>query len=82
MDEPKWISADSNSGVQLADQYAGILGAAMIPDRFGNYEAGYLEKIRHQIRKSNQGKISGYGIKAISADNNPQSFKWWPKGWE
>jgi hypothetical protein len=37
----------------------------------GNYEAGYLEKIRHQIRKSNQGKISGYGIKAISADNNP-----------
>jgi len=53
----------------------------MIPDRFGNYEAGYLENIRHQIRKSNRGKISGYGIKAISADNNPQSFKWWPKGW-
>ena len=43
IDEPKWISADSNSGVQLADLYAGILGATMIPDRFGNYEAGYLE---------------------------------------
>ena len=81
IDEPKWISADSNSGVQLADLYAGILGAAMISDRFGNYEAGYLERIRHQIRKSNRGEISGYGIKAISADNNPQSFKWWPKGW-
>jgi hypothetical protein len=81
LDEPKWISADSNSGIQLADLYAGILGAAMIPDRFGNYEAGYLEKIRHQIRKSAQGKVSGYGIKAISADNNPQSFRWWPDGW-
>jgi hypothetical protein len=81
IDEPKWISADSNSGVQLADLYAGILGAAMIPDRFGNYEAGYLETIRQQIRTSNRGKISGYGIKAISADNNPQTFIWWPKGW-
>ena len=82
MNEPKWISADSNSGIQLADIYAGILGAAMIPDRFGNYESLYLEMIRHQIRKSTQEKISGYGIKAISADNNPRSFKWWPKGWK
>jgi len=46
-DELKWISADFNSGIQLADLYAGILGAAMIPDRFWNYEIGYLEKIRH-----------------------------------
>jgi len=81
IDEPKWISADSNSGIQLADIYAGILGAAMIPDRFGNNEAVYLEKIRHQIRKSPYGKISGYGIKAISTDNDPQFYNWWPPGW-
>ena len=82
INEPKWISADTNSGIQMADLYAGILGAAMIPDRFGNYEPSYLETIRHQIRKSNSGKISGYGIKAITWENNPQVFKWWPKGWE
>jgi hypothetical protein len=80
-DQPKWISADSNSGIQLADLYAGILGAAMIPDRYGNYESTYLEKIKHQIRKSSNQMISGYGIKAISSDNDPKSFKWWPEGW-
>jgi hypothetical protein len=65
----------------LADIYAGILGAAMIPDRFGSYETAYFEKIKHQIRKSSQGKFSGFGIKAISKDEDPKMFKWWPVGW-
>lgn len=78
---PKWISADLNSGIQLADLYAGILGAAMIADTYGNYEPSYLEKIKHQIRKTKQGKICGFGVKALSKDNNPQSFKWWLEGW-
>ena len=82
VDQPKWIAADLNSGIQLADVYSGILGAAMIPDKFGNFESSYLESIKHQIRKSPHGQISGFGIKAISMDNNPQSFKWWPKGWK
>jgi len=80
-EQPKWIGADTNSGIQLADQYAGILWAAMIADKYGNYEPMYLETIKHQIRKSKQGKISGYGIKAISADSDPKQFKWWIKGW-
>ena len=81
LEQPKWIPAETNSGIQLADQYAGILGAAMIADSYGNFEPSYLEKIQHQIRKSENGKINGYGIKAISLDNNPQSFKWWPQDW-
>ena len=81
LEQPKWISADTNSGIQLADMYAGILGAAIISDRFGNFESSYLEKIKHQIRKSKKEKINGYGIKAISTDNNPMTFKWWPEGW-
>jgi len=81
LEQPKWIPADTNSGIQLADQYAGILGAAMIADKHGNFETSYLEKIKHQIRKSEYGKVNGYGIKAISADNDSQSFKWWPHGW-
>jgi hypothetical protein len=80
-EQPKWIQADTNSGIQLADLYCGILRAAMIADRFGNYEPMYLETVKTQIIKSEEGKISGYGIKAISTDNDPQSFKWWPKGW-
>ena len=79
--QPKWIPADKNSGIQLADLYAGILGAAMREDNFGDYEPSYLEKIKHQIRKSDKGIICGYGIRALSKDNNPQSFKWWPQGW-
>jgi len=78
---PKWIPAENNAGLQLADQYAGILGAAMIADAYGNFEPTYIETVKHQIRKSEDGKTSGYGIKAISLDNNPQSFKWWPQGW-
>jgi hypothetical protein len=81
IDQPKWIDADTNSGIQLADQYAGILGAAMIADKYGNFEPSYLEKIKHQIRKSKNGKISGYGIKAITMESNPKLFRWWPKGW-
>jgi hypothetical protein len=81
VNEPNWIGADTNSGIQLADMYAGILSAAIIADKFGDFEPSYLEKIKHQIRKSDHGKISGYGIKALSADNNPRSFKWWPQGW-
>ena len=81
-DQPKWIPADTNSGIQLADQYLGILNAAMIADRHGNFEPSYMEIIKHQIRKSRHGKISGYGIKAISADSNPKSFKWWIKSWK
>jgi hypothetical protein len=76
INEPNWIGADTNSGIQLADMYAGILGAAIIADKFGDFEVSYLERIKHQIRKSYNGKISGYGIKALSADNNPMSFKW------
>ena len=66
--KPKWISADMNSGIQLSDCYAGILGAAMIADRYGNFEPSYLEKIK-------QGKICGFGIKALSRNNNPKTFK-------
>jgi len=82
LEQPKWIAADTNSGIQLADQYAGILGSAMLTDRFGAFEPSFLEKIKHQIRTSENGIICGYGIKAISADNDPKSFKWWIKGWE
>jgi len=81
IDQPKWIEADTNSGIQLADQYAGILGAAIIADRHGDFEPSYLGKIKHQIRKSKHGRISGYGIKVITINSNPKFFKWWPEGW-
>ena len=80
--QPKWITADLNSGIQMADIYCGILGAAMIADKYGNFEPGYIEKIKHQIRKTKKGKICGFGIKALSKDNNPKSFNWWPENWE
>jgi len=82
IDQPKWIFAENNTGIQLADQYAGIFGSAIKSDEFGNFEPSYLETIKHQIRKSKHGKISGYGIKAITLDSNPKMFKWWIKDWK
>ena len=81
-DQPKWIYAKNNSGIQIADCYAGILNSAINADRFGAYEASFLVGIKHQIRTSENGIICGYGIKAFSADNDPRKFKWWIKGWE
>lgn len=65
-------------GLQAADQYAGILSAALRADAFGGYEEHHLMTIRHQIRRESNGRSWGYGFKWLGNAATIQSLPWWP----
>jgi hypothetical protein len=71
-DQAKW------DGLQAADQYAGMLNAAIRPDDFGGYEEAHLLRIRHQIRRNSAGKAMGYGFKVLGNEATFTSLPWWP----
>jgi hypothetical protein len=71
-DQAKW------DGLQAADQYAGMLSAAVRPDRYGGYEAAHLFAIRHQIRRNAQGVSRNYGFKVLGNEATFTSLPWWP----
>lgn len=63
-------------GLQAADQYAGILSAAICPNQFGGYEHHHLLKVIPQIDCVG-GKRIGYGFKIFSTMNTLQLLPWW-----
>ena len=65
-------------GLQAADQYAGMLNVALRPDEFGGYEAAHLLNIRHQLRRSGNGEVWGWGFKALGNAVTFTSLPWWP----
>jgi hypothetical protein len=72
-DQAKW------DGLQAADQYAGMLNAAIRTDEFGGYEESHLLRIRHQLRRSSPGgKAWGYGFKVLGNTATFTSLPWWP----
>ncbi len=73
-DQAKW------DGLQAADQYAGMLNAAMRPDAFGGYEEAHLLRIRHQVRRSPAGQSWGWGFKVLGNPSTFTSLDWWPSG--
>ncbi|WP_158613393.1 DUF3800 domain-containing protein [Frigoribacterium sp. PhB160] len=75
---PKFLAMSTNSGMQAADQYAGMLSAAMNVDRFGGYEPHHLLHVRPQIRRSSAGASTGYGFKAMTRKATLQDYPWWP----
>lgn len=77
---PGFLAMNANSGLQAADQYAGMLSAAMIVDQFGGYEPNHLMRVRHQIRRSPAGNAMGYGFKVMTLPGAMQSYPWWPAG--
>lgn len=77
---PRFLAMSTNSGMQAADQYAGMLSAAMNVDRFGGYEAQHLLSIKPQIRRSSSGSSAGYGFKTMTQQVTLQSYPWWPAG--
>ncbi|WP_171908705.1 DUF3800 domain-containing protein [Streptomyces nanshensis] len=72
-DQAKW------DGLQAADQYAGMLSAAIRPDQFGGFEAAHLLAIRHQLRRIN-GVSWSYGFKYLGNDVTMTGMPWWPTG--
>ena len=78
----KFDSTGTWLGLQVADQYAGMLNVAIVPDRvFGTYEETHFLDIEHQIRRGSNGPMN-YGFKAFVQPNTLSSLPWWPPaGW-
>lgn len=64
-------------GLQAADQYAGMLSAAIRQDQFGNYEPQHFLLIRPQLRRVN-GQVWKYGFKLLGNDATMTGLPWWP----
>lgn len=75
---PTFAATNGSSGLQAADQYAGILSAAMVPDQYGGYEPHHLMAIRRQIRRNSAGSCWNYGFKVMARPNTFESYPWWP----
>ncbi|MEU6482947.1 DUF3800 domain-containing protein [Streptomyces sp. NPDC046887] len=71
-DQAKW------DGLQAADQYAGMLSAAIRPDRYGGYESAHLLAVRHQLRRDSRGQSRNYGFKILGNEATFTSLPWWP----
>ncbi|MFB6479494.1 DUF3800 domain-containing protein [Streptomyces virginiae] len=67
-------------GLQAADQYAGMLWAALKADEFGGYDESHLMKIRHQIRRDAAGRSRNYGFKILGNEATFTGLPWWPQG--
>jgi hypothetical protein len=76
---PKFLGAGQLDGLQAADQYAGMLRAALEPDEFGGYEQHHLLAVRHQLRRVD-GETWGHGFKVIAQPRVMESYPWWPAG--
>jgi len=72
----KFVGAGSYDGLQAADQYGGMLNAALNQDEFDGYEAHHLLAIRHQIRRV-RGKAWGFGFKAMARPGVFEAYPWW-----
>jgi hypothetical protein len=63
-------------GLQAADQFAGMLAAAIRADEFGNHEPQHFLVARPLIRCVN-GNTMNYGFKLLGNPATPASWPWW-----
>lgn len=76
---PHFLAAGQLDGLQAADQYAGMLRAALEPDEFGGFEHHHLLAVRHQIRRF-EGETWGHGLQVVAAPGAMEAYPWWPRG--
>ncbi len=74
----KFADMGQYDGLQVADLYAGMLKAAIMPDPFGGYEEHHFMRIRHQIRRA-RGTCWGAGFKAMTQAGAIENLPWWPQ---
>ncbi|WP_328327976.1 DUF3800 domain-containing protein [Kribbella sp. NBC_00382] len=75
--KPRFLGAGQLDGLQAADQYAGMLRAALEADEFGGFEHHHLLAIRHQIRRC-EGESWGHGLRVIAVPGLMEAYPWWP----
>ena len=73
---PGFLGPGQLDGLQAADQYAGMLRAALEPDEFGGFEAHHLLTVRHQIRCSDDWPG---GFEAVALPGTLEAYPWWPR---
>jgi hypothetical protein len=76
-DEPKFVSAQSNGGIQVADAYLGIMRSALEPNKYGQYQHQHLQAVSHQIRRSPRGVAWAYGMKVLGLPDFRTRYPWW-----
>lgn len=74
----KFSDMSQYDGLQIADLYAGILKAAIMPDPYGGYEEHHFLRIRHQIRRA-KGTCWGAGFKVMAQAGTIENLPWWPQ---
>ncbi|WP_166381354.1 DUF3800 domain-containing protein [Catellatospora methionotrophica] len=74
----KFKAIGDYDGLQAADQYAGMLKAAISPDEFGQFEEHHFMRIREQIRRRPDGRCWGAGFKAFALPGGLEALPWWP----
>lgn len=74
----RFDSQASSDGLQAADQYAGMLSAALRANEFGNYQEHHFVSICQQIRCGPDGRRWGYGFKVMAQTDAMSRFPWWP----
>lgn len=86
--DPDWVPWDLMSGpahfndqaqwdgLQAADQFAGMLSAAIRQDPFGNYEPHHLLAARPLIRSRGTRTLK-YGFKFLGGPTTLTDFPWW-----
>ena len=73
---PRFLGPGQLDGLQAADQYAGMLRAALEADEFGGFEAHHLMAVRHQIRRADDGPG---GFEVVVVPGTLEAYPWWPR---
>lgn len=79
--DPRILQQNQSDLLQVADIAAGILSAAIVPDRFGDLEPTYLARVRDRIYRRGPAAITSYGMNVVGDSHAPASFTaclpWW-----
>lgn len=72
-----WVNASQYEMSQVADVYGGFLKAAFWPNDFGDVEGGYLTRVWHQIRNSEDCVLT-LGLQPRPDSTWAKGMEWWP----
>ncbi|MBU4215278.1 MAG: DUF3800 domain-containing protein [Actinobacteria bacterium] len=75
---PTWHGPERYDGLQIADIYMGMMGAALTGDDGDLGCATHLLTHRHQIRRGPAGQVIGWGIKVYGDPLVLTRRAWWP----
>ncbi|MFD8919421.1 DUF3800 domain-containing protein [Streptomyces sp. NPDC059569] len=75
---PVWMGTDWD-GIQLADLHAGLLNCALSGDPDDEACAANLLLCKHQLYRSRNGRLLGYGVKVLGNTSFVTGRSWWEK---